>query len=89
MKLQTEIDIDITAKALYKNGAVHLTVTSFMPYGDGRQAQATIRNASDKVEALFIKAFDELIKEQQARAVEAIQIARAECMIVAARMGEL
>lgn len=89
MKIQLELELDLSAKATYRDGQAKLSVSGSMPYGGSRTATATIEGSSDKTTALFIKAFEALIAEQQEQAVKLTQAARAECVTAAARMGEL
>ena len=89
MKVQIDLEIDISAKATYRGGRLDLSVSGTMPYAD-RSATATINdNVSRETQDLFTQAFEALISEQQAKVVQAAQLARSEAMTVAARMGEL
>lgn len=89
MKIQVETDIDLSAKAVYRDGQVKLSVTGSMAYGNGRQASASVEGASTKIIEMFIKAFEALVNEQKEQAVKVTQAAQAESLTVAARMKEL
>jgi len=89
MKVQIDLEIDISAKAIYRNGKLDLSVSGTMPYAN-RSATAIINDTvSRETQDLFTQAFEALISEQQARVIQATQLARGEAMTVAARMGEL
>ncbi len=89
MKVQLNLDIELSAKALFRKDKIELVVTGSMPYS-GRVANASVENgASEKVVGLFQKAFEALIAEKQEQVAKLTQAAHAECVTVAARMGEL
>lgn len=89
MKIKTEIDLSLSAKAVYRDGKILLSVSGAMPYAGGRIANATIEGGSEKTTTLFSEAFEALLAEQQEQIIKLTQAAQAETMTVAARMGEL
>ncbi len=89
MKIQVEVDIELSAKAVYRNNQIKLSVSGTMPYGNGRTAGASVDGASEKVTEMFSKAFEALLKEQSEQVVKLAQAAQAESLTVAARMKEL
>jgi hypothetical protein len=88
MKLKTEISIDLAAKAIYRDGNVLLSVSGAIPYAN-RQASGSVGGASKEVTEMFTKAFKALLAERQEQVVKVAQAAQAECLMAAARMGEL
>jgi hypothetical protein len=91
MKVQVELQIEIAAKATYRDEKVSVSVSGTMPLteGSGRSATATVEGASDKVTALFQKAFEALMAEQQDQVITRARVASSEALATAARMGEL
>lgn len=88
MKVQLELDMDLSARAVFRNDEIKIMVTGSIPY-NGRNANASVEGASEKVTSLFIKAFEALLAEKQEQVTKLAQAAHAECVTVAARMGEL
>ena len=92
MKVQIELELDISAKAIYRDGEIALSVTGSMPLvpGQDRQASATVESGfSEETLELFRAAFEAVIKETQSRVMTVTQVASSEALSVAARMGEL
>lgn len=88
MKVQLELDMDLSARAVFRSDEVRVEVIGSMPYGE-RKANASLEGASERVISLFIKAFEALLAEKQEQITKLTQAAHAECVTVAARMGEL
>lgn len=89
MQVQIDVSIGIAAKAVYRDGAVKLSVSGSMPYGD-RTATASIEEGfSEEVNAAFGAAFDLLLYETKKQIVARAQAAQADSLAAAARMGEL
>lgn len=92
MKIQVELELDISAKAVYRNGEILLSLTGTMPLASGqeRNVSSTMDNDfSEKVVGLFDKAFKALIEENQEKLVTITQVGASEALSVASRMGEL
>lgn len=88
MKIKTEVEVILSAKAVYRDDQIRLSVDAAIPYAK-RQAAASVEGASDKVLKMFDGAFKALLEEKQNEAVKTAQAAHAESVTVAARMGEL
>lgn len=91
MKIQVELELNISAKALYRDGKVSVSVTGSMPLTEtgGRDVSATSEGASKKTLALFQEAFEALITEKQEMVIRQARAGSAEALGVAVRMGEL
>lgn len=88
MKIKTEVQLDIDAKAVYRDGKLKVSVTGSMPYAN-RKASGTVEGASKETLDLFKVAFDALLAETQEQVVKVTQASVTEATMVAARMGEL
>jgi uncharacterized protein YabE (DUF348 family) len=91
MKVQLGFELDISAKATYKDGKVNVSVSGTMPISErsDRQVTATVEGASKKTQDLFKEAFEALIAEQQEQVVKRARAGSSEALAVAIRMGEL
>lgn len=92
MKVQYELELDISAKAVYRNGKVELTLTGTMPLAQGqnRSVSSTIdKGFSKKTLELFKDAFEAALSEGQDKLVLVTQVNASEALSVAARKGEI
>lgn len=92
MKVQIQVEIDISAKAVYRDGAVSLTVTGSMPLApeQDRAVSSTIDvPLSESESEAFAELFEEAIDTIQAKLLQRVQVGQSEALTVAARMGEL
>lgn len=89
MKVKTEIDITISAKAVLRDDTLKLAVSGSMPYGE-RAANATVDTGfSEQIYKAFEDAFDLLLAETKDLIVIKTQAAHGDALTVAARMGEI
>lgn len=86
MQITTTVDIDISAKAVYRDGKVAVSLSASSPYdGNKRQVSVNLDVSEEAFEALFA----ELIESNQDILLQKLEAGRSEAITVAARMGEL
>lgn len=92
MKVQIQLDIDISARATYRDGEVSLSLTGAMPLAPGQERQVSTSISSgfsEKTLDKFKAAFEAALAEQQEKLITVTQVGQSEALAVAARMGEL
>lgn len=91
MQIQIQLELDLQAKAIYRNGQIVASTSAILPITEGseRKVTSTVEGCSDKTLALFEKAFEALLKEKQDKAIQLARVQAGEALAVASRMGEL
>lgn len=88
MELTTTINVDISAKVLYRDGEVKVTLFASSNYAGGRQAQVSV----DVIDGLiddFEPILLQLIEDNQDLLLKKLEAGRSEAITAAARMGEI
>lgn len=90
MEIITTVEAGVSAKAVFRDGEVKLSLSASSSYGEGRAATVSIEEGFPK-EALaeFEALFTALIEANQDLLVQKLEAGRSEAIMAAARMGEL
>lgn len=88
MKVITELNYEVTVKAVLRDEELSLSMTATAPYGN-RKVTATVEGFSEKATEAVRKALKAVMDEKVNEAVQAAQIAAAEAHVIAAKRGEM
>lgn len=90
MKVTTKVELNVTMKAVLREGKLTLDLSVAAPYGnDGRTAGHSHNDFSKEVEKRVKEALEAAIEEGLDEAVVGAQIAASRALLVAAERGEL